>query len=135
MRLFRKYCSPSQPDSHATNQPNEKSRLRVSKVSGTSIIANSRVATRAFPASKSSVPSGSDFSKKLPAQLLTKIFSYICPHAVDDSYDSPEESTTEDGCMLCDMRDLARCALVNKRWYTSGQRLLLVYHIGVIILL
>lgn len=31
-----------------------------------------------------------------------------------------------DGCMLCDMRDLAHCALVCKRWYTPAQSLLYV---------
>ncbi|KAF4201958.1 hypothetical protein CNMCM8927_000872 [Aspergillus lentulus] len=31
---------------------------------------------------------------------------------------------TEDGCMLCDMRDLAHCAVVCKRWYLAAQSIL-----------
>jgi hypothetical protein len=31
---------------------------------------------------------------------------------------------TEDGCMLCDMRDLAHCAVVCKRWYLAARGVL-----------
>ncbi|KAL4782779.1 hypothetical protein BJX76DRAFT_277895 [Aspergillus varians] len=62
--------------------------------------------------------------KRLPDPVLARILSFVCPHATDSSYDTSEESMTEDGCMLCDMRDLAHCALVSRRWYTVAQSLL-----------
>ncbi|KAH8701997.1 F-box domain protein [Talaromyces proteolyticus] len=65
-----------------------------------------------------------DTTRQIPRHILSKIFSYICPHALDESYKSAEESMTEDGCMLCDMRDLAHCALVCKRWHSLAQTLL-----------
>ncbi|KAF7593461.1 hypothetical protein BBP40_011467 [Aspergillus hancockii] len=67
---------------------------------------------------------GPDYTKKLPAPVLKRILAFVCPHAEDDSYDTSEESMTEDGCMLCDMRDLAHCALVCKRWSLEAQPLL-----------
>ncbi|OOG00131.1 hypothetical protein ASPCADRAFT_504025 [Aspergillus carbonarius ITEM 5010] len=67
---------------------------------------------------------GLDATKKLPRPLLARIFAYVCPHTVDSSYDTSEESMTEDGCMLCDMRDLAHCAAVCKRWYLEARSLL-----------
>ncbi|KAL4995426.1 hypothetical protein BDV10DRAFT_132775 [Aspergillus recurvatus] len=65
-----------------------------------------------------------DITKRLPPPVLARIFSFVCPHAVDNSYDTSEESMTEDGCMLCDMRDLAHCALVSRRWYPIARSLL-----------
>jgi hypothetical protein len=65
-----------------------------------------------------------DLTKHLPNPVLARIFAFVCPHAVDSSYDSSEESMTEDGCMLCDMRDLAHCTLVSKRWYPVARSLL-----------
>ncbi|KAI9368108.1 hypothetical protein BJX61DRAFT_240848 [Aspergillus egyptiacus] len=65
-----------------------------------------------------------DLTKRLPPPVLARIFAFVCPHAVDSSYDSSEESMTEDGCMLCDMRDLAHCALVCKRWCPVARSLL-----------
>lgn len=60
---------------------------------------------------------------QLPAQVLERIFSYVCPHAIDHSYLSAEESTTEAGCMLCDMRDLAQCGSVCRGWHEVAERL------------
>ncbi|KAL4805046.1 hypothetical protein BDV18DRAFT_24354 [Aspergillus unguis] len=65
-----------------------------------------------------------DLTKKLPPPVLARILAFVCPHVVDDSYDTSEESMTEDGCMLCDMRDLAHCALVSRRWYPVARSLL-----------
>ncbi|KAE8149598.1 hypothetical protein BDV25DRAFT_156011 [Aspergillus avenaceus] len=67
---------------------------------------------------------GQDYTKKLPRRVLIHIFSFVCPHADDTSYNTSEESMTEDGCMLCDMRDLAHCALVCKRWSMDAQAVL-----------
>ncbi|WEW56220.1 hypothetical protein PRK78_001659 [Emydomyces testavorans] len=72
-------------------------------------------------------PSGrpaQDYTKRLPPKLLHEIFAHVCPHSLDDSLASSEESVTEDGCMLCNMRDLAHCALVCRRWYSVAQGLL-----------
>jgi hypothetical protein len=65
-----------------------------------------------------------DYTKRLPPDVLTNIFAHVCPHALDDSLNSSEESMTEDGCMLCDMRDLAHCSLVSRRWYSVSHQLL-----------
>ncbi|KAE8356688.1 hypothetical protein BDV28DRAFT_83407 [Aspergillus coremiiformis] len=67
---------------------------------------------------------GPDYTKQLPQRVLIRIFSFVCPHAEDNSYDTSEESMTKDGCMLCDMRDLAHCALVCKRWSLDADDLL-----------
>jgi len=68
---------------------------------------------------------GPDWTRRLPQPVLTRIFVFVCPHAADSSYDSSEESMTDD-CMLCDMRDLAHCALVCKRWFLEARALLYV---------
>lgn len=68
-----------------------------------------------------------DLTRRLPDPVLARIFAFVCPHAVDASYDTSEESMTEDGCMLCDMRDLAHCTLVSRRWYPVARSLLYVY--------
>ncbi|KAL4914452.1 hypothetical protein BDW62DRAFT_143898 [Aspergillus aurantiobrunneus] len=65
-----------------------------------------------------------DFTKKLPNPVIARILAFVCPHAADSSYDTSEESMTEDGCMLCDMRDLAHCGLVCKRLYIVARSLL-----------
>lgn len=68
-------------------------------------------------------PPTRDVTRKLPDAVLTRIFSFVCPHAFDYSYDALESSTTE-GCMLCDIRDLASCTQVCRRWYPEAHRLL-----------
>ncbi|KAK2748560.1 hypothetical protein FQN57_000695 [Myotisia sp. PD_48] len=65
-----------------------------------------------------------DYIQKLPQNIISHIFSFVCPHALDNSLNSSEESMTEDGCMLCDMRDLSHCALVRAKWYGPAQQLL-----------
>jgi len=67
---------------------------------------------------------GQTYFSRVPPYVLRNIFAEVCPHALDNSYDSSEESMTEDGCMLCDMRDLAQCALVSKQWNGVAQKLL-----------
>ncbi|KAB5531280.1 hypothetical protein GE09DRAFT_381064 [Coniochaeta sp. 2T2.1] len=56
--------------------------------------------------------------------LLDKIFGAVCPHATDSSYQTCEESGTEDACMLCDLRDLAHCVAVCKTWRAEAIKLL-----------
>ena len=70
------------------------------------------------------VPPRYDVTRDLPRPILARIFAFVCPHAADDSYKTSEESMTVDGCMPCDMRDLAHCAAVCKRWSPEAQRLL-----------
>lgn len=48
--------------------------------------------------------------------ILDRIFSFVCPHSRDESYETCEQSSIEDACMLCDLRDLAACVSVSKRW-------------------
>ncbi|KFY64230.1 hypothetical protein V496_03405 [Pseudogymnoascus sp. VKM F-4515 (FW-2607)] len=57
-----------------------------------------------------------DWTVKLPVPVLTRIFSFVCPHAQDMSYESCELSAEEDACMLCDLRDLSYCVRVCRRW-------------------
>ncbi|KAL8657638.1 MAG: hypothetical protein Q9226_001723 [Calogaya cf. arnoldii] len=71
-------------------------------------------------------PSGRDCTSRLPLKLLTAILTNICPHACDDNYLSLEESMRDGGCMLCDMRNLAQCALVSRRFLVATQTIL--YH-------
>jgi hypothetical protein len=67
---------------------------------------------------------GPDYTSRLPPKVLANIFSYICPHTLDFTYDPCEQSQIGDGCMLCDLRDLSNCARVCRRWYASAQQAL-----------
>ncbi|EEA24100.1 hypothetical protein TMatcc_007174 [Talaromyces marneffei ATCC 18224] len=121
MRLFRKYCLPSHTEKSAGKKNKEKTRFRTpSSFSSNSTKSTSRTSPLSPPYSSPSY----DATKQLPPQVLSRIFYYVCPHSLDESYNSSEESITEDGCMLCDMRDLACCALVSKKWCTPAQNLL-----------
>lgn len=68
---------------------------------------------------------GPNPTAKIPVQLLSTILSYVCPHSQDDTYTTCEDSMLDGGvCMLCDMRDLAHCALVSRQWAEATQRCL-----------
>lgn len=56
----------------------------------------------------------------LPATVLGRIFGFVCPHSRDETYDACEESGNDDGCMLCDLRDLAHCSQVNRAWHEAA---------------
>ncbi|ROT43103.1 F-box domain-containing protein [Sodiomyces alkalinus F11] len=62
----------------------------------------------------------------LPEGVLERIFAFVCPHSQDETYENCEQSALEDTCMLCDMRDLAHCVQVCKRWRNPARNLL--YH-------
>lgn len=63
---------------------------------------------------------------QLPTPILERIFTYVCPHSRDESYGTCEQSSVEDACMLCDLRDLAHCVAVCRRWKTDAVKLLYV---------
>lgn len=65
-----------------------------------------------------------DLITRLPDRVLSLIFTLVCPHTRDLSFFPSEESQIGDGCMLCDLRDLANCAQVSRRWYSIAQGLL-----------
>lgn len=62
----------------------------------------------------------------LPAPVLERIFAFVCPHTQDCSYETQEQSSLEDACMLCDLRDLSHCVMVNRRWSKTAAKVL--YH-------
>lgn len=66
---------------------------------------------------------GPDQTQRLPDAVLRRIFEEICPHAADETLDGSEDSG-HDGCMSCDMRDLAHCALSKRQWYGIAAGLL-----------
>ncbi|KAI9665600.1 MAG: hypothetical protein M1829_005680 [Trizodia sp. TS-e1964] len=65
-----------------------------------------------------------DLTAQLPVPVLETIFTLLCPHVQDESYEALEDSMVDDGCMLCDMRDLAKCVLVRRKWSSVAQHLL-----------
>ncbi|KAI7553347.1 hypothetical protein KC331_g1291 [Hortaea werneckii] len=65
---------------------------------------------------------GRDQTQRLPDNILESIFEYTCPHTLDHTYEPSERSQIGDGCMLCDLRDLASCAQVCRKWYAIAQR-------------
>ncbi|KAK4565901.1 hypothetical protein LTR86_003750 [Recurvomyces mirabilis] len=67
---------------------------------------------------------GRDQTQRLPETVLASIFSYVCPHSEDLTYEPSETSQIGDGCMLCDLRDLAKCAQVCRKWYGVAQKAL-----------
>ncbi|KAI5286687.1 hypothetical protein KEM54_006590 [Ascosphaera aggregata] len=62
------------------------------------------------------IPPPRDFVKQLPPSILADIFARVCVHSQDGSFIPIEDSVYEDVCMLCDLRDLAHCALVCRSW-------------------
>lgn len=67
---------------------------------------------------------GRDYTQRLPDKVLANIFSYVCPHTLDFTYETCEDSQIGDGCMLCDLRDLSKCAQSCRKWYAVAQGLL-----------
>ncbi|KAI1761396.1 hypothetical protein GGR53DRAFT_505966 [Hypoxylon sp. FL1150] len=63
---------------------------------------------------------------ELPASILERIFSFVCPHTQDESYETCEQSALVDACMLCDLRDLSHAGQVCKSWRVAAVKLM--YH-------
>lgn len=61
---------------------------------------------------------------QIPDTVLERIFAFVCPHTQDETYEKCEDSSVEDACMLCDLRDLARCVKVCRRWRRPAARVL-----------
>ncbi|KAK7911329.1 hypothetical protein PG985_013810 [Apiospora marii] len=61
-------------------------------------------------------PTGSAPWLELPIPVLQRIFTFVCPHSQDESYENCEQSALEDACMLCDQRDIAHAGMVCKKW-------------------
>lgn len=72
------------------------------------------------------VRTGADFIGTLPGHIVGNILTFVCPHSTDESYEPSERSTFSDGCMLCDLRDLAHCAQVRGSWRAPAEKLLWV---------
>lgn len=69
-------------------------------------------------------PKGPNQTTRLPNNVLRNIFSFVCPHVTDETYEVSERSHPGSGCGLCDLRDLAHCTRVNRQWYNVAQDLL-----------
>lgn len=67
---------------------------------------------------------GRDFAAKLPNNVLTKIMVQVAPHTQDTTFEPSERSTAGEGCMLCDLRDLAKAGQVCRRWYNAAATVL-----------
>ncbi|PBP23362.1 F-box domain-containing protein [Diplocarpon rosae] len=80
--------------------------------------------TRIYPQS-GTPPVSSKTLAKLNQHVLERIFSFVCPHARDETYESCEDSAVEDTCMLCDLRDLAHCAQVSRKWRAAAINVLI----------
>lgn len=105
----------------------QKSRRRRSRASSASNPTATTTTTYSsnYNASSISIHNGNSkqdsAAARAPPEVLLNIFSFICPHALDHSHESAENSITESGCMLCGMRDLARVSLVCKEWHQAAQ--------------
>ena len=88
--------------------------------------SRSRLKSNAGSRGEFNIYRGPDRISRLPKHILCRIFNYVCPHTMDESYESSEKSALDDGCGLCDLKDLAQCALVNRDWYMAVQDVLYV---------
>lgn len=61
---------------------------------------------------------------ELPPPILERVFSFVCPHCCDESYETCEQSALENACMLCDLRDLSHAGQVCKRWRKAAIKLM-----------
>ncbi|KAM3087491.1 hypothetical protein ACMFMG_001575 [Clarireedia jacksonii] len=90
----------------------------------------SEKAIRSFPDHSTNyapyaTPRGSSITK-LPDPILERIFTFVCPHSQDETYETCEQSAIDDCCPSCDTRDLAHCARVSRKWRNLAVRVL--YH-------
>ncbi len=61
---------------------------------------------------------------KLPPNVVNRILTFVCPHALDDSLNSLGGSPLGEKCPPCSARDLAHCALTCRDWNAVATQLL-----------
>ena len=87
--------------------------------------SNSSARTGSYESTVSNGKGPSFFlASQLPVNVLTAIFSYVCPHSSDEGYESSEDSLAGNGCPLCNTRDLAHASQVCRKWRTAALGLL-----------
>lgn len=79
-----------------------------------------------LPSYNSYTRPGTNYTPAIPPAIIERIFGFVCPHTTDESYASAELASPEDGCTLCDIRNLARCMMVDRRWYRLAGNVLWV---------
>lgn len=57
---------------------------------------------------------------RLPPPILQRIFGFVCPNSCDNSYETCERSALDNGCMLCNVRDLSHCVAACREWRRSA---------------
>ncbi|OAA67016.1 f-box domain containing protein [Niveomyces insectorum RCEF 264] len=90
-----------------------------------SVSSSARPATRAPAGAPAGATAGATAALlALPDSVLAVVFAFVCPHSQDRTYEKCEDSSLDDGCMLCDMRDLAHCVQTCRRWRPVAERVL-----------
>ncbi|KAI2623387.1 hypothetical protein GGR54DRAFT_51607 [Hypoxylon sp. NC1633] len=119
MKFFRRSKKSSQqlqpPNSKSTQDGPERAKYRLYNQHQNDYSKNTVERSRAF------VP-----WLELPLPILERIFSFVCPHCYDESYETCEQSAQDDACMLCNLRDLSHAGQVCKPWRTTAVKLM--YH-------
>lgn len=67
--------------------------------------------------------------QRFPDTVLARVFAFVCPHSQDRTYEKCEDSSFGE-CMLCDMRDLAHCVQVCRRWRPVAEQVLCVHPVS-----
>ncbi|KAL1865993.1 hypothetical protein VTK73DRAFT_4935 [Phialemonium thermophilum] len=83
-------------------------------------------AGRSNPYRAMATPRSAAVLMNLPPPVLQRLFTFLCPHVLDETYETCEQSSVEESCMLCGLRDLAHCVAVCRRWRPEATKLL--YH-------
>jgi hypothetical protein len=85
-----------------------------------------RASDPASTAAASATGASARILQTFPDAVVAHIFAFVCPHSQDQTYEKCEDSTFGD-CMLCDMRDLAHCVQVCRRWRPVAELVLYVH--------
>lgn len=121
------YGSSSGPSFSITEAADSSSNSRSRNFKGLKSLVGSNGRRAASDPVVTSAVSATFTSARLfqtfPDNVLARIFAFVCPHSQDRSYEKCEDSTFGD-CMLCDMRDLAHCVQVCRRWRPVAEQVL-----------
>ncbi|KAH6626411.1 hypothetical protein B0J18DRAFT_140353 [Chaetomium sp. MPI-SDFR-AT-0129] len=115
----------SRPENHrpfGSSPPNNKSYFHHSPPSG----AGEYLSSAPYSQQPRPTRGSAALLAQFPPAVYERIFAFVCPHSQDETYSTCEQSSIDDGCMLCDLRDLARCVAVCRRWKEEAVKLL--YH-------